>query len=62
MKKKLFILLLAVAASVGTVWASDTSVDGIWYDFDNTNNTATVTYRGSNYDSYNNEYSGSVVR
>ena len=33
MKKKFFTLLLAVAASIGTMRASDTQVDGIWYDF-----------------------------
>ncbi len=59
--KKLFILLFALVASVSAIYASDTKVDGIWYDFDNTNNTATVTYRGGRHDSYSNEYSGSVV-
>ena len=59
--KKLFTLFLALVASVGIIYASDTQVDGIWYDFDNTNNTATVTYRGSSYDSYYDEYSGSVI-
>ena len=41
--------------------ASDTQVDGIWYDFNDSEQTASVTYRGSYYDSYNKEYSGSVV-
>ena len=59
--KKLFTLFLALVASVSAIYASDIEVDGIWYDFDNTNNTATVTYRGSSYYNYNNEYSGSVV-
>lgn len=35
-------------------------IDGKWYTLDNTANTATVTYRGSSYSSYTNEYSGSV--
>ena len=61
MKTKLFTLLLAVAASVGTILASDIQVDGIWYDFDNRTKTASVTYRGSKYSSYSNEYSGDVV-
>ena len=61
MKTKLFTLLLAVAASIGTVFASDTQVDGIWYDFDGSSKTASVTYRGSSYSSYSNEYTGSVV-
>ena len=59
--RKLFTLLLAVAASVGTMRASDTQVDGIWYDFDSSTKTASVTYRGNDFDSYDNDYSGSVV-
>ena len=59
--KKLFTLFLALIASVGIIYASDTQVDGIWYDFDESNKTATVTYRGSRYNSYDNEYSGLVV-
>ena len=53
--------MFAIVASVGTVWPSDTSVDGIWYDFDATTQTASVTFRSSSYDSYSNEYTGSVV-
>ena len=60
MKTKLFTLLLTVAASVGTMFASNTQVNGIWYDFDSSNRTATVTYRGASYSAYN-EYTGSVV-
>ena len=59
--KKLFTLFLALVASVGIIYASDTQVDGIWYDFDESNKTATVTYRGSYFDSYYDEYSGSVI-
>ena len=58
-KKKIFTLLLAVTASVGTMFASDTQVDGVWYDFDRRTKTASVTYEGSSY--YKDEYSGSVV-
>ena len=58
---KLFTLLLAVAASIGTMQASDTQVNGIWYDFDTSTKTASVTYRGSFSSSYSNEYSGTVV-
>ncbi len=58
-KHKLIFLCLALLAAT-TLFASDTQVDGIWYDFDNTNLTASVTYRGSySYEYY--EYSGSVV-
>ena len=58
--KKLFILLFALVASVSAIYASDKQVDGIWYDFSGYDHTATVTYRGSYYDSYH-AYSGSVV-
>ena len=59
--KKLFTLFLALVASVSAIYASDTQVDGVYYDFNSSTKTATVTYRGSNYMSYDNEYSGSVV-
>ena len=61
MRKKLFTLLLALVASVGTMFASDTEVDGIWYDFDSSTQTASVTYRGPSATAYSNEYSGSVT-
>ena len=64
MKTKIFTLLLAVAASVGTMFASDIQVDGIWYDFDSSSKTASVTYQGSSYYSiyYSNPYNtGEVV-
>ena len=52
--------MLAVAASM-SMWASNTEVDGIWYDFDSSSKTASVTYRGSNFGFYSDRYSGSVV-
>ena len=58
--KKLFTFFLALVASVSAIYASDTKVDGIYYNFDNTNKTATVTFLGERYDDFN-EYSGSVV-
>lgn len=61
MQKRIFTLLLAVAASVGTLFASDTQVNGIWYNFNSSTKKATVTYRGSSPTSYSNEYSGSIV-
>ena len=61
MTKKLFTLLLAVAASVGTMFASYTQVNGIWYDFDSSSKSATVTYRGSFSTDYSNEYTGLVA-
>ena len=59
--KKLFTFFLALAASAGTMFASNTQVDGIWYDFDDSDQTASVTYRGSSYYDLSNDYSGAVV-
>ena len=59
--KKLFFLLIAIVAGLGMTYASDTQVDGIWYYFNTSTKKATVTYRGSSYSSYSNEYSGDVV-
>jgi len=56
--RKLFTFLFAALMSAG-MFASDTEVGGIWYDF-NSNQTASVTYRGSTYSSRSDEYSGSV--
>ena len=55
------LLLLLLVASVSAIYASDTQVDGIWYDFDSSTKTASVTYRGYDYDRYDGEYSGAVV-
>ena len=59
--KKLSIFLLALVAEVGTIYASHRKVNGIWYDFDSSSGTATVTYHGSTYNSFTGEYSGEVV-
>ena len=47
MKQKLFTLLLAVAASVGTMFAS-TKIGKLYYNLDATNQTAEVTYKSYN--------------
>ena len=60
MKQKLFTFFFALVASVSAIYAS-TEVDGIWYLFDYSNKTASVTYHGDFPDSYSNEYSGTVV-
>ena len=54
------LLLLVLLSSVSTIYASDTEVDGIWYNFNSSTKTASVTHRGSDYASYDGEYSGSV--
>ena len=61
MKHKSFLAALLLIFCATSLWASNTSVDGIWYDFDNQNLTAIVTYRGSYASSYSNEYQGSVI-
>ena len=43
------------------MFASDTQVDGIWYDFIGSTKTATVTFRGSKHSDYENEYQGNIV-
>ena len=36
-------------------------IDGIWYNLDTKAKVAEVTFKGDSYDSYNNEYSGSIT-
>ena len=59
--KKIFTFFLVLVTSMGIVYASDTQVDGIWYNFDSSTKTASVTYRGDYDYSYKNEYTGNVV-
>ena len=52
MRKKLFSLLLAVAASVGTMFAWDyehVQIGDLYYNLDATNQTAEVTSQNSSY-------------
>ena len=59
MKKHLLILfaaLLSLAASAQT----KVEIDGIWYNLISKAKQAEVTYKGSSYDEYSNEYSGSI--
>ncbi len=58
--KHLFAALLLLCTTVAT--AHDFEVGGIYYNItDATNKTVAVTYRGSSYSQYSNEYTGSVV-
>ena len=60
MKKKLLTLFLALIT--GTIaFAHDAVIGNIYYLLDSDTKTATVTYRGNYSDSYDGEYSGSVV-
>ena len=64
MKQKLFGRLAAAAVlllSAATATAHDFEVNGIFYNKDDENNTASVTYKGNSFDTYANEYSGAVT-
>ena len=58
--KKTFLLLTLLWGAL-SAWAHDIEVDGIFYNLNNTNKTATVTFRGDSYDAYEDEYAGDVV-
>ena len=58
--KKLFLLLILLLCT-SMAWAHDVEVDGIYYNLNQTNKTAAVTFKGSSYDSYDYEYTGKVV-
>ena len=49
MKTKLFTLLLAVAASVGTMFAEPVQIGDLYYNLDATSQTAEVTHQNSDY-------------
>ena len=56
---KHFLLTVAMLLCSTFILAHDFEVDGIYYD--SSGKTVAVTYRGSYYDFYSNEYSGSVT-
>ena len=56
--KKIITFLVALLFMVSPASAHDFVVGGIYYKING--NNATVTYRGSSYDYYSNEYSGAV--
>ena len=58
--KKYFLLLTLLYLSL-SARAHDAKVDGIFYNLDADDKTATVTFKGDSPDSYDNEYSGNVV-
>ena len=43
------------------LFAHDCEVDGIYYNLDKSNKTATVTFQGNRYSSNENEYTGNVI-
>ena len=58
--KNYFLLLTLLCLSL-SARAHDAEVDGIFYNLDAANKTATVTFKGDYYESYDNEYSGDVA-
>ena len=60
MNKQLLSLLFAITISIN-IWSSSISFGGFWYDLDLNNHTASVTYKGSRYDAYADEYQGNIV-
>ena len=58
--QKIFLLLTLLCLSL-SARAHDAEVDGIFYNLDTDNRTATVTFKGDYEYSYDNEYSGDVV-
>ncbi len=59
--KRLFLLFFS-ALLCTVVSAHDFEVGGIYYEVTSISDlTVAVTYQGSNYDSYSDEYSGSVI-
>ena len=58
--KHYFLLLTLLCLSL-SARAHDAEVDGVFYNLDTANKTATVTFKGDYYDSYDDEYSGDVV-
>ena len=64
MKAKLFgrIAAAVLLLSAATATAHDFEVNGIFYNKnEDENNTASVTYKGDSFDTYDNEYSGTVT-
>ena len=56
------LMLIAVLLTSSHAFAHDIEVDGIYYNFISTSDlTVKVTYKGSSYGYYSNEYMGSVV-
>ena len=58
---KKFVLLLSLLWGALSAWAHDAEVDGIFYNLDAGNKTASVTYKGDDFYSYDGEYAGDVV-
>lgn len=60
MKRKLSTLFMMIVG-FGLTQASDIVIDGIWYKFSSISQSAEVTFKGSEFHSYENEYTDSVI-
>ena len=58
---EIFFLLITLLLSFHNVWGYDAEVNGIFYNLNTENYTATVTYKGSNPGEYYHEYAGNIV-
>ena len=58
--KKPFLFLLALVAGATVLWASNTKVGDFWYNFDDINLTAEVTFQGDNPEENDDEYTGEL--
>ena len=59
--KRFYTLLILYLGIFSTLMAHDAVVDGIYYNLDTTNKTATVTFMGEDHKSYYGEYAGSIT-
>ena len=60
MKKSILLLFAAFATLVASA-QTKVEIDGIWYNLVSKAKQAEVTFKGSSYDEYSNEYSGSIT-
>ena len=58
--KKSLLLLLAAFATLAASAQTKVEIEGIWYNLTSETLQAEVTFKGSSYDEYPNEYSGSI--
>ena len=61
MKTKSLLAAIILLLSSTAMWAHDAKIGDVYYNLNADNHTATVTYRGSTWTSYSNEYTGSIA-
>ena len=59
--KRILLLISALMLSIVVLWAHDVEIDGIYYNLDEENKIAEVTYKGNFYSNYKGKYIGNVV-